>query len=162
MSTNNDPLDTEFVRHVLRYRPDGVTARLAREVKELRREQTERDARWRHKIKLLEGQLRRESAKKQAAFNRAEQALSECDKARAEVKKVEAFQAQAIEHQADVVAYRHDIEVAEYERDEAQATLEALREACDAVMESARESVLNTKRWVSIPRSIFNLLRRAR
>ena len=34
--TNNDPLDTPFVQHVLRYRPDSVTAKLAREVEELR------------------------------------------------------------------------------------------------------------------------------
>ena len=31
-----DPLDSEFVKHVLKHRPDSVTARLAREVETLR------------------------------------------------------------------------------------------------------------------------------
>lgn len=33
---NNDPLDSEFVKHVRKYRPASVTARLADEVESLR------------------------------------------------------------------------------------------------------------------------------
>jgi len=35
----DDPLQSEFVKHVRRYRPNGVTARLAVEVERLRAEQ---------------------------------------------------------------------------------------------------------------------------
>jgi len=35
----SDPLDNEFVRHVRKYRPDSVTARLSVEVEERRKNQ---------------------------------------------------------------------------------------------------------------------------
>ncbi len=35
--TNKDSLESEFVKHVLKYRPDSITARLAKEVAVLRR-----------------------------------------------------------------------------------------------------------------------------